>query len=166
MGRKSEKEVVRWLTSEELNEEIRKRRICSGVLRKLFFIKELYKGATVPEAAKEVGVSKVIGYVWLENWNEKGIEGLKPNYGGGRPSELTKGQKEELKKILEKRDDWTTKEARELIKNEFGVEYSIRHVSRILKSMGTKYSKPYQRDYRRQNAEEELKKNLMSLMLI
>jgi len=25
-----------------------------------------------------VGVGKVIGYVWLENWNEKGIEGLKP----------------------------------------------------------------------------------------
>ncbi|MHC1566551.1 MAG: hypothetical protein ACXQTD_02175 [Candidatus Syntropharchaeia archaeon] len=29
-------------------------------------MKELYKGATVPQAAKEVGVSKVIGYVWLE----------------------------------------------------------------------------------------------------
>jgi len=43
MGRKPEKEVVRWLTSEELNEEIRKRKICSEVLRKLFFIKELYK---------------------------------------------------------------------------------------------------------------------------
>ncbi len=41
-------------------------KICSEVLRKLFFIKELYKGATVPQAAKEVGVSKVVGYVWLE----------------------------------------------------------------------------------------------------
>ncbi len=46
-------------------------------------LEELYKGATVPQAAKEVGVSKVIGYVWLEKWNEKGLEGLKPNYGGG-----------------------------------------------------------------------------------
>lgn len=159
MGRKPEKEVVRWLTSEELNEEIRKRKICSDVLRRLFFIKELYKGATVPKAAKEVGVSKVIGYVWLENWNEKGLEGLRPNYAGGRPPELTQEKKEELKKILEKRDDWTTKEVRELIKNKFGVEYSIRHVSRILKSFGMKYAKPYQQDYRRaENAEEELKK--------
>ncbi len=49
-----------------LNEEIRRRKICSEVLRKLFFIKELYRGATVPQAAKEVGVSKVIGYIWLE----------------------------------------------------------------------------------------------------
>jgi len=159
MGRRPEKEVVKWLTLEELNEEIRSRKVCVEVLRKLFFIKELYKGATVPKAAKEVGVSKVIGYVWLENWNEKGLEGLKPNYGGGRPSELTEEQKEELKKILEKRDDWTTREVRELINEEFGVEYSIRHVSRILKSFGMKYSKPYQQDYRRpENAEEELKK--------
>ena len=60
MGRKPEKEVVRWLTLEELNEGIRKRKICSELLRK--FIKELYKGASVPQAAKEVGVSKVIGY--------------------------------------------------------------------------------------------------------
>jgi len=159
MGRRPEKEVVKWLTLEELNEEIRSRKVCAEVLRKLFFIKELYKGATVPKAAKEVGVSKVIGYVGLENWNEKGLEGLKPNYGGGRPSELTEEQKEELKKILEKRDDWTTREVRELINEEFGVEYSIRHVSRILKSFGMKYSKPYQQDYRRpENAEEELKK--------
>jgi len=159
MGRKPEKEVVKWLTAEELNEEIRKRKICSEVLRKLFFIKELYKGATVPQAAKEVGVSKVIGYAWLKNWNKKGLEGLKPNYGGGRPSELTQEEKEELKKILEKRDDWTTKEVRELIKEKFGVGYSQRHVSRLLRSMGMKYSKPYQKDYRMpENTGEELKK--------
>ena len=61
--RKPEKEVVKWVTTKELYEEIRKRKICSEVLRKLFFIKELYKDATVPQAAKEVGASKVIGYV-------------------------------------------------------------------------------------------------------
>ncbi len=48
---------------------------------------------------------------------------------------------------------------RELIKEKFGVEYSLRHVSRILRSFGMKYAKPYQKDYRRpENAEEELKK--------
>ncbi len=106
-----------------------------------------------------MGVSKVIGYVWLENWNEKGLEGLKPNHAGGRPSELSEEQKEELKAILKERDDWTTKEVKELIKDKFGVEYSIRHVGRILKSFGMKYAKPYQKDYRKpENAEEDLKK--------
>ena len=63
-----------------------------------------------------------------------------------------------MKAILKERDGWTTKEVRELIKNRSGVEYSLRHVSRILKSFGMKYTKPYQRDYRRpENAEEEFK---------
>ncbi|MBO8183493.1 MAG: transposase [Archaeoglobus sp.] len=61
--------------------------------------------------------------------------------------------------MLGKRDDWTTKDVRESIKDKFGVEYSQRHVSRLLRSMGMKYSKPYQQDYRKpENAEERLKK--------
>jgi len=60
------------------------------------------------------------------------LEGLKPNYGGGRPSELSEEQKEELKTILKERDDWRTKET---IKSRFGVEYSLRDVSRILITM-------------------------------
>jgi len=67
---------------------------------------------------------------------------------------------------LKERDDWRTKE---VIKNRFGVEYSLRDVSRILitvliksclqagnilKSSGMKYARPYQRDYiRHGNAE-------------
>jgi len=47
----------------------------------------------------------------FEKWNERGLEGLKPNYGGGRPSELTEKEREELKRILEKRDGWATREA-------------------------------------------------------
>jgi len=52
MGRRPEKEVVKWLTLEELNEEIRSRKVCAEVLRRLFFVKELYKGAVVPKAAR------------------------------------------------------------------------------------------------------------------
>jgi len=52
MGRRPEREVVRWLTLEELSEEIRSREVCAEVLRKLFFVKELYKGAAVPKAAR------------------------------------------------------------------------------------------------------------------
>ncbi len=128
----------------------------------MLFIKSLYAGKS-PQAAEEVGISKVTGYEWLHEWNEKGLEGLKPNYGGGRPSELSEEQKEELKAILKSRDDWTIKEVRELIKEEFGVEYSFRHVTRILRSLGMKYAKPYQLDYRKpENGEEEFKTHVTS----
>ena len=99
MARKAEKEVVRWLTSVELNKEIRDRKIGALILRKLLFIKFLYAGKSVPQAAEEVGISKVSGYVWLDKWNKRGLDGLKPNYGGGRPSELSEEQKEKLKRI-------------------------------------------------------------------
>ncbi|MHC1571905.1 MAG: hypothetical protein ACXQTM_04030 [Methanosarcinales archaeon] len=52
MRRKPEREVVKWLTLEELNEEIRSRKVCAEVLRRLFFVKEFYKGGTVPQCSQ------------------------------------------------------------------------------------------------------------------
>ena len=106
----SKKEVVGHLSPEELEERIRDRKIDAVILRRLLFIKALYAGQSVPRASKEVGVCKATGYKWLDRWNENGLKGLEPNYGGGRPSKLTKEQKEKLKTILKERDDWTTKE--------------------------------------------------------
>ncbi len=159
MPRKPEKEPVKWLTVEELNKEIQNKKVCAEILRRLVFVKQLYKGWSVPQAAEEVGVSKVIGYEWLERWNKKGLDGLEPNYGGGRPPDLSLDEKEELKEILSERDDWSTKGVKHLIKEEFGVDYSERHVNRLLKEFGLKHAKPYQNDYRKpENADEDLKK--------
>ena len=60
-------------------------------------------------------------------------EGLIPEFGGGRPSKLTKDQKEELREMLKKKDSWTTREVQELIESEFGVSYSSWQVRRILR---------------------------------
>ncbi|CAD7769397.1 Homeodomain-like domain protein [Candidatus Methanoperedenaceae archaeon GB50] len=72
-----------------------------------------------------VGVTKATGYAWFKRWNSNGYEGLKPNYGGSRPSKLTEEQKEELREML-KEKEWTTKEVQEVIEAEleFGVIYS------------------------------------------
>lgn len=159
MSRPVEKKTVKWLTADKLDREISNRRIQAVMLRKLLFIRFLYRGMSVPEASNVVGVSKVIGYIWLKKWNEKGLEGLKPKYGGGRPSKLSSEQKEELKAILKRRDDWTTTEIKQLIEEKFSIRYSLRNIERLLRGMGMKYGKPYQYDYRRpEDAEEELKK--------
>ncbi len=61
--------------------------------------------------------------------------------------------------MLEKKDHWTTREALELIKEKYGVEYSQKQVGVILHSFNMYHSKPYTLDYRRpKNAEEILKK--------
>ena len=86
--------------------------------------------------------------------------GLVPRFGGGRPGKLTVGDKERLVKLLGRRNDWTLREIRMLIREEFGVEYSESRLRDVLKSLGVRHAKPYSRDYRRPvDAEAVLKKD-------
>ena len=128
-------------------------------MERLYFIKFLYEGNNVPEAAKKMEISLDTGYRWRKRWDEGGPEGLIPNFDGGPKPDLSDEDKEELKKMLEERHDWTTREVKELIKDMFDVTYTMRHTRRILKSMGLRHGKPYQQDYRRpDDAEKRLKK--------
>ncbi|MHC1569050.1 MAG: helix-turn-helix domain-containing protein, partial [Candidatus Syntropharchaeia archaeon] len=109
MGRKRIYEVIKHIPAEELDKRIKKEKD-TKVLQRLYFIRYLYGEMSVEEAADLVGVTKATGYTWLKRWNSNGYEGLIPKFGGGRPSKLTKDQKEELKEMLKKKDSWTTKE--------------------------------------------------------
>jgi Transposase and inactivated derivatives len=130
------------LSSEELLKHIKSLEKDTRVLQRLYFIKHRYEGASVNEAAKLVGISKQVAYQWQERWNQDGYEGLIPRFSGGCPSKLTDYQKEELKNMLHKRDDWSTKEVRELIFNEFKVQYTIKQILVILKKFGMHHAKP------------------------
>jgi putative transposase len=159
MSRTPSMKVKKWITREKLKKLIRKKEKDVKVLNRLHFMNYLYDGCSVPEASEKLGITKQAGYIWLERWNEDGYEGLKPRFAGGRPSKLTDQEKSELKELLKERDDWTTKEVRNLIKKEFNVEYSLKQVVIILKSLGLKFGKPYPHDYRRPpDAEKQFKK--------
>lgn len=159
MSRKPSMKVKKWITSEELKKKIRLKEKDVKVLNRMHFINYLYSGCSVPEASKKLGITKVTGYNWLERWNQDGCEGIIPRFAGGRPSKLTDTEKQELKELIKKRDDWTAKEILKLIKEEFNVEYSLKQVRIILKDIGPKFGKPYPKDYRRpEDAEEQLKK--------
>lgn len=159
MTRKYVTEPKKWISKKELIGLIKKKEIDAKVLERLYFIKFLYEGDSVPEAAEKVEISIDTGYRWRTSWNRDGLEGLVPQYDGGPKPELSDKDREKLKERLEERDDWTTREVRQLIKDEFDVTHSMRHVRRILHSIGMKHGKPYQQDYRRpHDAEERLKK--------
>ena len=151
--------IKRHITAEELNKRIISLETDVKVLRRLYFIKYRYEGASVEEASKRVGISKPVAYNWQDRWNEEKYVGLIPKYAGGRPSKLRDDQKEKLKIVLNERDDWSTEEVRKLIFEEFGVEYTLKQIRIILKKFGMKHTKPYPHDYRRpKDAEERLKK--------
>ena len=160
MPRKRVCEVKRHLPLEELDLRIGKHERSVRVLKRLYFIRHLYSGKSVEESAKLVGVTKAVGYIWLKRWNQDGYEGLIPRFGGGRPPKLKPEEKRRLLELLKQKDNWTISEVQNLIRDEFGIEYSYSQVNRILKSFGMRHSKPYPKDYRRpDNAKEILKKD-------
>jgi putative transposase len=151
-------EVVRHLTAEDLDVRIRKLEKSTRILKRLYFVRYLYKGMGVEDATEMVGVTKKTGYDWLKAWNSKGYDGLIPDFGGGRPPKLSDEGKEELKEMLEG-GSWTTREVQRLIREEFRVSYSLWQVRRILNSFKMNFAKPNQKDYRRpDDAEDRLKK--------
>lgn len=113
------------------------------ILRHLYFIKFRFEGDSIQEAAKKIGITKRVGYIWQDRWNKDGYQGLIPRYAGGRPSKLTDQQKVELERILRQKDSWKSREVRDLIIKEFGVTYTIKQILEIAKKMGMKFSKPY-----------------------
>jgi len=57
----------------------------------------LYGGDSVEEASRKVGVGKSTGYNRLHRWNDDGLEGLKPNFGGCRLPKLSYKDRGKLK---------------------------------------------------------------------
>jgi transposase len=99
-------------------------------------------------------------YTWKKRYREEGCEGLKTREKPGRKTRLSDEDTELLKRRLKQKGYWTTRDVRALIKSEFGVEFTMRHVARLLRKMGMSYQKPYVTDLKRpEDAEAILKKD-------
>jgi putative transposase len=159
MSRSEEIQINRRMSVEELNRKIKNVEKDVKILKRLYFIKFRYDGESVGKAAEKLGITKRIGYIWQDRWNDKGYDGIIPRYAGGRPSKLSKQQKNELEQLLKQKENWSTKDVKALISKKFGVEYTLKQIYIILKDMGMNFAKPYSHDYRRPaDAEEMLKK--------
>ena len=91
------------ITQKELTQKIKDLEKELKVLERLKFINYRYHGKSVDEAIALIGVSKRVGYILQERWNEEGIEGLKPRYKSGKQLKIFPEQLEELKKELNKK---------------------------------------------------------------
>ena len=160
----SKVKLVKHIPLDEMKLLIRKEKN-KHVHERLLFICQLYFGDSFREARTRMCISEQTAYDWLKRWNEKGYDGLVPGFGGGRPPELNKDNKEQLKKMIREKNNWLTSEIRALIRKEFNVSHTERHVSRILRSLGMNYAKPYPTDYRQpRDAEERLKQSIEDVL--
>lgn len=160
MGTKRQKELIRHLTETELAETLRD---CDDaeMARRLGFIKNLYHGDTIAEAAEREGKSQPTGGRWLDRWNKGGVNGLSPDHGGGRPPKLNEDEQDRLRQLLEADQPWTTQEIRTLIKNRFDVAYHPNYIHELLRSLGMNYAKPRpERPERPDDADEILEERL------
>jgi len=117
--------------------------------------------STIKEAANRVGRSESTGDRWADAWNEDGLQGLAPSFGGGRPPKLDETEQQQLKELLQEGQPWKSQEIQHLINEEFDVEYHPDYLSTFLRKLGLTYSIPRpKRPSRPENAEEILDERL------
>ena len=75
------KDVVRHLSDKDLDRLLTEADD-PKVVRRLTFVKNLYEGDTLEEAANRVGKSESTGSRWAQRWNEGELGQLTPNFGG------------------------------------------------------------------------------------
>lgn len=156
MGRERRKEIERHSTEAELDEKLDES-TDPKLLQRLYFLKNLYAGDTLREAARRVGKSQPTGVRWANRWNVDGLDGLTPDWGDGRPPKLDAADQTRLRELLQEDGPWTTQEIRHLIKEEFGVTYHPNYIHDFLRSLGLHYAKPRpERPERPADAEEIL----------
>lgn len=103
------------------------------VIKKLYFILDLYDGMEVKTASKKHGISYMTGKRWKDQWNERGFEGLERKKGSGSKSKLTEDQLDMVFKLIKEGKLLTKQQIYSYIKKEFDVEYSLRQIDRIVK---------------------------------
>ena len=158
MAKKEMYLIERKMDENDLNRLIKSLERSTKMLKRLLFVKYRYDGDSVEEASKRIGITKMIGYVWQRRWNNEGYKGLIPRYARKGPSKMSEEQRNLLKEKL-KDGQYTTAQVMDIIRNEFGIEYTMKQVWVILKKMGMRHAKPYPHDKRRpKDAEDALKK--------
>ena len=125
-------------------------------LRSMWLISE---GHSIAEAARIIGKSYQTVHRWAKTCESEGLEGLKPSFGGGRPSKLTYDQLIELDKIIEETPNMSMKDVHLIVNKKFDVDYSLKQIGKIVKKLGYNYGKAYPKFSKSpEDAEEQLKK--------
>ena len=143
------------MNKKQLNKQIKKLEEDTKVLNKLHFIRHLYNKKTIEEAAKLEEISISTAYIWLNRWNENGIDGLKTKPRSGRPGSLSDEDKEILDALFFETEYLTTEKAHKIIKDKFNLDFTFKHVRTILHQLDYFYSEPYTK-FKESDEEERL----------
>ncbi len=116
-------------------------------IRRLLALAAVYDGMSRADAAKVGGMDRQTLRDWAHRFNVAGLDGLTNRTGAGRPRRLTEVQMRELAEIVEAGPDpavdgivrWRRVDLRRAIEERFGVIYSERAISDLLRRLSFSY---------------------------
>lgn len=103
------------------------------IIKKLYFILDLYDEMDIKTASKKHGIGYMTGKRWKDQWNEGGFDGLERKKGSGAKSKLSEEQLKIVFELIKEGKIVTKNQIYSYIKDEFGIEYSLRQIDRIVK---------------------------------
>ena len=109
-----------------------------------------WAGHTTGEIADHLKVHRSTVALWIDQWNQHGKEGLLEGYRSGRPTALSREDRERLCDILDsgpvasglESGIWTSPLVRQVIEEEFGQRYHTGHVRKLLQQLGYSVQRP------------------------
>lgn len=159
--------INEYLNQEEiatLKKELKKHKNEYDLYRRILAVLMVKSGETRKKAAEYVDVHRNTVGNWVKNYDKMGIDGLKSDYSRcGAESRLTDEQLKDLfVRLTDPNEHYSLRDARNLIKENYGIEYTPKQVWVITrKKLGLNYRKPYLvYDKAPENADEIFKKNV------
>lgn len=132
--------------------------------RRMAAVKLRRDGEEVPLIAERLGVAAHTVYAWTKKARVGGVRALKSKPRSGRPLKLGAEDRRKLKRLVIAgprkagfdRELWTLPMIREVIQDQFGVEYHIDHLGRVMALLNLTRQKPKLRAVERD--EKEIKR--------
>lgn len=108
------------------------------------------EGKSAPEIANTLKVHRSKVSIWLQRWQQAGMDGLLEGQRSGRPIKLSEYQHQQLADILDSgpiaygfnSGVWTCPMVARVIHDEFSISYSSSHISRILHKLRFSVQRP------------------------
>jgi transposase len=132
-------------TVEELQQELADTADDGKAVKRLMVAIAYKQGQSPADIEETFGISRKSIYQWLDRFEDRSLEeALYDESKPGRPSKLTDEQREELETTLQKSPEeagydvqaWTPQFVQHWLKQHFDVEYTQRHVRRLMDEAG------------------------------
>lgn len=121
-------------------------------------VQRVFDGESAIEVARSLGLGERSVYPWVRKAKQQGLDALAPLPRAGRVKKLTDAQEAEVKRWVVGNDPrqygfdfglWTRQIVADLIKDRFGVDFTLPAVGQLLKRLGLTPQRPLRRAYER-----------------